>query len=664
MELEDTSAIAIREDEPVAMDTRPIEAQPEVKKGPKWQIKTDALTRPVSSGRASALSGNISQTIAAINKNNFHANNKWSANVDNMASARQSVESSRSKMTSQTNYTDKVDSVMGSNASITTTNGTRRPLGETTRTNTNRHTVADVDKLINGSAGADQENKRQSFPPVAVRRQSLVNMNAAQQPRPKSPTGSIASTATGAPRARRQSGTNIANRLSWLQELESKKTPGQEYMMNKLQGGVADKLRRFESQNSEAGGSASRSQSATRSVSATRGGSDAYGIEAKRLSRTVTHDENFRKKLEEQFQRKQKEDEEREQKKKNRASLQSTASKTPQQIIDYVELNDKDREAEINDLMKDGQGAVNARKLDTQAKAAFANPRQPGAVFQGASAALRSTTNLLDTLNAPQSGGSKQTPSLGRTMSVQQKTRKVSPSARKPPRPVSYAPPAPPMDDEYDPFNYAVYPSRSSIYSYPPEVPVMTPEVEIAEKEAMAPAEDSSESVEVESAAEQKEAPAPEDAVCEPLKATPEPRAREVDAEPTEPIQDAPKELSTPVAPAPTSGWAARFNSTPATALPLRIHGGANKPAAVKESANAAITSAPRESMDEAESTDISRAVSSEELVAQEAVPASPTIVDIPSRPSSKRTTPVKERFVPQEVSHEFNAAALPRMSS
>ena len=194
-----------------------VEPQREVRKGPKWQIKTDALTRPVSSGRASALSGNISHTIAAINKNNFHANAKWSANVDNMASARQSIESSRSKMTSQTNYTDKVDSVMGSNASVTTTNGTRKPLGDTARTNTNRHTVADVDKVMNGSAIVDQENKRQSFPPVAIRRQSLVNMNAAQQSRPKSPTGSIASTATGAPRARRQSGTNIANRLSWLQ---------------------------------------------------------------------------------------------------------------------------------------------------------------------------------------------------------------------------------------------------------------------------------------------------------------------------------------------------------------------------------------------------------------------------------------------------------------
>jgi hypothetical protein len=710
MELEDTSN-NLGKGDAMDIDIEPPTAQPqpEIRKGPKWQVKTDNLVRPVSSGRANALAANVSQTIAAINKNNFHATSKWSANVDTMASARPSMESSRSKMTSQTNYTDKVDSVLGSNASITTSHGaTRRPLGDTARTNTNtnRHTITDVDKLVNSPA--EQENKRQSFPPVAVRRQSLVNMHSAQQERPKSPTGSIASTATGAPRARRQSGTNVSSRLSWIQDLENggKKGPGQEYMMNKLSGGVAEKLRRFESQNSQPAGSASRSQSATRSTSATRRGSEAYGIEPgpKRLSRAVTADDDFRKKLEEQFQRKQKRDDEREKKKRNRASLPVHAGRsTPQQIIDYVELNDKDREAEINEMMKDGKGGENARKLDLQAKAALssqvkATPRQANAVFQNATAALKSTTNLLDMSSPPigsSAQNSKSTPSLQRTMSVQARARKVSPSLAKPPRPVSYAPPvsAPMDDDEYDPFNYAVYPSRSSIYSNPPEAPAMTPEVESREEEVfeeIGGVEGSTATLvdpepepelELEPVGEKERAEAEDE-----VEASVKPAAT-VESKSEIPVSSVePKE-----APKPTSGWAARFQSQPA-ALPLRIHGNPSKPAAVQASA---ITSAPREEEDTAES--------SEELVAREAVPASPTLVNI-SRPSSKRTTPVKEKFVdveapkvveeprpatpkkstpselmlaggsvkiaspcssPKKASgHEFNAAALPRLGT
>jgi hypothetical protein len=289
--------------------------------------------------------------------------------------------------------------------------------------------------------------------------------------------------------------------LSWLKELEanSGKTPGQEYMLNKLSGGVAEKLRRFESQNSEPSGSSSRSQSATR-------GSEAYGIETtggKRLSRTVTADEDFKKKLEEQFQRK-KEDDEKKEKERKRVSL---PAKTPQQIIDYAELNDRDREATIDDLTKDGKAAGSAKDLDRQAVVALKAQQasrglqQPSAIFQSASSALKSGTSLMgpptsthrrfDNRGEPSKASSvmqstqasKSTNTLQRAMSVQQARKQ--PITVKPQRPVSYAAVSTPIDDDYDPFNYASYPSRSSMYSNPPEAPAMTPEVELAEEDVL-----------------------------------------------------------------------------------------------------------------------------------------------------------------------------------
>jgi hypothetical protein len=304
-------------------------------------------------------------------------------------------------------------------------------------------------------------------------------------------------------------------------------------MLKKLEGGVAQKLRRFESQNSQASGSSSRSQSATR-------GSEAYSIEGKRLSRTITTDDDFRKKLEEQFQRKKKEDDEEREKKMKRTSVNN--SKTPQQIIDYVELNDRDREAAINDLMKDGKGSENAKDLDAQARAAMAaqdtkksgkmfehypsqvharsSLQQPTAVFQNATAALKSSISppesaisnhgrlgirggpqkIIGVMQSAQKAEQDRqtTKSLQRTTSVQQ-SRKQTATVR-PARPASYAAVSAPLSDDYDPFNYAVYPSRSSIHSNPPEAPATTPEVELAEEEVL-PGVESAEAVTVRKAA-------------------------------------------------------------------------------------------------------------------------------------------------------------------
>jgi hypothetical protein len=606
MELEDTSGNMNKSGDPMDIDQDLQVPKLEVRKGPKYQIKMDTLVRPVSSGRANPLSANVSSTIAAINKNSFHANGKWSSHVDNMSSARPSIESSRSKLTAHTTGTDKVDSVLGSNVSISS--NARRPLFDTNRANNavaNRHSVGDMDKLLNSqSPTAGQENKRQSFPPVAARRQSLVNMHSTSQ-RPKSPTNSIASTTSALPRPRRPSGTVTASRLSWIQDLEANgahKTPGQEYMHKKLEGGVAEKLRRFESQNSQASGSSSRSQSATR-------GSDAYAIEGKRLSRTVTADDDFRKKLEEQFQKKQKEDEERE--KKKRASL-NVVDKTPQQIIDYVELNDKDREAHINELLKGGKGPDVAKHLDAQAKAAMGaqdarkqgrmfehypsqtairnGPQQPAAVLQSASAALKSNTSLADPASSSQrrfdirggpskiagvmqsaqtaEQGRQATKSLQRTMSVQQ-TRKQTATTR-PARPVSYAAVSAPMDDEYDPFNYACYPSRSSMYSNPPEAPAMTPEVELAEEEAVPVVEEADEAQHSENndpIAVKDMSPSERGANEEPAVGV---HAQEEDAvlQETEKAEDAaspapaPQESKEEIKPTPAAtGWSSRFQT-------------------------------------------------------------------------------------------------------
>ncbi|KIW03853.1 uncharacterized protein PV09_05152 [Verruconis gallopava] len=718
MELEDTSSNALRSEDAMDVDPQPQDPKPEIRKGPKWQIRTDSLVRPVSSGKANPLATNVSQTIAAINKNSFQASGKWSSTVDNMASARQSIDSSRSKVTSYTIATDKVDSVLGSNVSISTTHAsTRRPLGDTSRANHATISLqADTNKSSNSqTTSVDQENKRSSYPPVAVRRQSLINMHSAQQ-RPRSPTGSIASTTSAVPRPRRPSGTNVSSRLSWIQSLENgSQNPGHEYMLKKLEGGVADKLRRFESQNNQASGSVSRSQSATRS-------SDAYSIEARRMSKTTTADESFRKKLEEQFQKKKKEDEERERK---RASLNNT-SRTPQQIIDYAELNDRDREAAINDLMKDGKGLENARALDAQARAVLkTQPRngtqRSGTIFQNESAKTVSALEQsainqrkVDVRGAPHKFGdavpsgprAQSTVGLLRTLSVQQKPKQTT--ITKPPRPVSYTAVPVIVDDDYDPFNYASYPSRSSIYSNPPEPPAMTPEIEVSEKEAVPEVESGNEAAESPTTADENSATqagvvaeaatrpekdkvrSPTPAASAEMSENKEQEAAKVTEEPSS-TPDVKKERdSTPTQTA--SSWASRFQTqggshqakdvtkTAELALPapakttrvemadaeidtaqavekevkpkakekpspavlaskLPLRGGSQKPAAVLASAAAA--------------TDPE---TSEALVAQEAVPASPTLIDVVK--PKKATTEADAKISTAAVA----ASARPRL--
>ena len=409
----------------------------------------------------------------------YKPDGNWGSPVDTTFSVRPSIDSNQSKISAPV-QTEKVDSVLGSSTSVSTYGVPRRPLGDAQPASNlaNRHSVGDMDKLTSSGGMTDLETKRQSFPPVAVRRQSLINMHSASQ-RPRSPTGSVTSTASVS-RPRRPSGSLTTQRLAWIKDLEAKggaKTPGQEYMHRKLEGGVAEKLRRFESQNSQATPAAVLKRAIT---------GDAYGIEVngKRISRTFAADDDFRKKLNEQFQKKQKEDEERALKAKKATS--SLQGKTPQQIIDFAELSDRDREAHINDMMRGGRGTETARALDVQARntlsavkskmfehyPTLSSSKTPLTVFHNATTALKSNARLVD-VKAPRG--------LSRTMSVQQSRKPVQASVPRPASYVAFSSTAS-IDDDYDPFNYMAYVPAPNASSQEEEGPGLAPFVEKPEK--------------------------------------------------------------------------------------------------------------------------------------------------------------------------------------
>lgn len=159
----------------------------------------------------------------------------------------------------------------------------------------NRHSVGDMNKLLEDNRDATSPTKKQP-PPLNIKRSFSVGATS-----PTKRTETQPNTPTYRPR--RISGAKMADRMAWIRDLEEKSSgkgsPGRAAMYKNLQGGVADKLARFESSNKDYGLNLTRTNSVSSRMAKFN---DAYGIEngpGKRLSRTSTMDDEFRRKMEE-----------------------------------------------------------------------------------------------------------------------------------------------------------------------------------------------------------------------------------------------------------------------------------------------------------------------------------------------------------------------------
>jgi hypothetical protein len=174
--------------------------------------------------------------------------------------------------------------------------------GATNSPNSNRHSVGDMNKLLEQNREATMAAKQKPQPPALTIRRSF-SAGAT------SPTKSETVPNTPTYRARRPSGKTTADRLAWIRELEEGSNgkganSGRAAMYKNLQGGVADKLARFESSNKALTGGSGPGLVRTNSVSSRISTSSAaYGIESgaagSRLSRASTMDDEFRRKMEE-----------------------------------------------------------------------------------------------------------------------------------------------------------------------------------------------------------------------------------------------------------------------------------------------------------------------------------------------------------------------------
>jgi hypothetical protein len=200
----------------------------------------------------------------------------------------------------------------------------------------NRYSVGDVESLMNSYEQTSNAAKRMSHPPLNNRR-SFSDGSQPVADQDQSATPSPASTSNSGSLSRKPSGRKTAERLAWIRELEEGNKAGgnhgRDYMFNKLQGGVRDKLAKFENQQLT-GGLARTNSNLSRRLS---NSSDAYSIEQgslKRLSRSTTIDDEFRKKLE------------------GTVAEQQKKTIVPQEVLDLVALSDGDHEAALNELMQ------------------------------------------------------------------------------------------------------------------------------------------------------------------------------------------------------------------------------------------------------------------------------------------------------------------------
>ncbi|QDS77389.1 hypothetical protein FKW77_006023 [Venturia effusa] len=320
--------------------TRPeSEKLPELKKPTrKWEVKTDNLARPVSRASGNVEAVKVSKTIESINKNKYSVPVMKEKDHTATASSYQKFARRGSEMAPEVvppmldealafaaseasnnikalrtlgiesaearapkSNTPIAESMRNSSTfSFSINENLRRVAPRTTSTSastSNRHSVGDMNKLLEDHREATSPIKQQPSP-LDLKRSSSVGATSPTIKAESQPT-------TPAYRPRRVSGAKLADRMAWIRELEEKSSgkgsPGRAALYKNLQGGVADKLARFESSNKDSGSDPTRIRANSNS-SRMSTLNDAYSIEnkiGKRLSKASTMDDEFRRKLEE-----------------------------------------------------------------------------------------------------------------------------------------------------------------------------------------------------------------------------------------------------------------------------------------------------------------------------------------------------------------------------
>lgn len=227
----------------------------------------------------------------------------------------------------------------------------------------NRRSVADIKDSLASTSTSNPQDRRLSLQPAS----------------PASVTSALSSSQP--PLARRASSRLASDRLAWIKELEEgkngNKNPGRDFVLKNLQGGVADKLAKFEGK--QLTGGLTRTNSTISRMSS----ADAYGIESSyesimtrtstvdtsnRASSVLTNfDDSFREKMETlagNLASKANEESGNDEKPHRMTSKfvpvtapqaeSSTKSELPKEVTDFAMLSDGDPETVINDITRHG----------------------------------------------------------------------------------------------------------------------------------------------------------------------------------------------------------------------------------------------------------------------------------------------------------------------
>jgi hypothetical protein len=335
----------------------------------------------------------------------------------------------------------------------------------------NRRSVADIkDSLAHRSVSSPQERRLSLQPasPVAI------------------PSASPSILALPS-----RTSTRLSDRLTWIRELEegnnNSNNPGRDFVLKNVQGGVADKLAKFEGK--QLNGSLTRTNSTISRISSV----DAYGIESShvsiksrastvdtsnRASSVFTNfDESFRGKMEMlagAFADRTQEESAGREKSSSRVSSKfipvtatgnSETTILSQEVIDSTTLCDGDQENVINDI-------VNHRNISRTLSSNGSN-----AIQQLNNAANSSLTELpLSYINKRPSSSEKKSKSAPIPIQVESPPRKPKPS--NPNANVTSVPPAmpmrtamdinsPPHDSVFDALRIEVIPLTKDEQRYP-----------------------------------------------------------------------------------------------------------------------------------------------------------------------------------------------------
>jgi hypothetical protein len=323
----------------------------------RFEVRTDALLKPVSSTSAAATAREVSATISRINTGSMAAAPAAAlSRTSSEASAAAAAAGARRTVTDSVKALHKPD-------------GSREPSRRFSQPAIRNSYHAETPA---GGVGVDYA----SGAPVVVEAPG-----ARSRSRTPTPTADVG----GRPRRpSSQLSDRLSNRMSWLRELEDgtgRAATGRDYVFNKLQGGVAAKLAALENKGTAvvpaaavAGAGIPRSESRASNVSA----SEAYGIEAAPIVRSGTAaapekapgsiadvvDDGFKRRLEGSLKAAQEQQEKAAASASSKPDLAAAGShvarmaaarkRVPRDVLDLIALSGVDEEVAINEYLQHG----------------------------------------------------------------------------------------------------------------------------------------------------------------------------------------------------------------------------------------------------------------------------------------------------------------------